>query len=107
MVQAAQDTVKQGLQPPKTPTDVLKAFKDADEKLRPLPIGWHLDAADWQLPKSSGEWGRRVLNAIIIIAGWLVTALALSLGAPFWFDLLTKFINIRGAGPKPKRADDK
>lgn len=34
--------------------------------------------------------------------GWLITALAISLGAPFWFDLLNKFVNIRGAGPKPK-----
>jgi hypothetical protein len=25
----------------------------------------------------------------------------LSLGAPFWFDMLNKFINIRSAGGKP------
>lgn len=30
--------------------------------------------------------------------GWLVTALAISLGAPFWFDMLRKLINIRNAG---------
>jgi hypothetical protein len=39
------------------------------------------------------------------VLGWFVTGLALSLGAPFWFDLLGKFMNIRGAGPKPDRAD--
>jgi len=33
--------------------------------------------------------------------GWLITALAISLGAPFWFDLLSKLIQIRGAGTKP------
>ncbi|MEP6674686.1 MAG: hypothetical protein ABJA78_06015 [Ferruginibacter sp.] len=33
--------------------------------------------------------------------GWLLTALAISLGAPFWFDLLNKFVQIRGTGPKP------
>lgn len=27
--------------------------------------------------------------------GWLITALAVSLGAPFWFDLLNKFIVVR------------
>lgn len=27
--------------------------------------------------------------------GWLITALAISLGAPFWFDLLNKLINLR------------
>ena len=40
-------------------------------------------------------------------AGWFMTGLALSLGAPFWFDLLSKFVNIRGAGVKPERQDAK
>lgn len=34
--------------------------------------------------------------------GFLLTALALSLGAPFWFDLLKKFISLRGTGIKPE-----
>jgi len=29
------------------------------------------------------------------LAGWLITALALSLGAPFWFDLLNKLMKLR------------
>jgi hypothetical protein len=32
------------------------------------------------------------------LIGWLVTALAISLGAPFWFDLLNKLVKMRGAG---------
>ena len=40
-------------------------------------------------------------------AGWFATGLALSLGAPFWFDLLSKFMNLRGAGVKPDRRDAK
>ena len=32
------------------------------------------------------------------ILGWLITAMALTLGAPFWFDLLKQLVNIRGAG---------
>jgi hypothetical protein len=35
------------------------------------------------------------------IWGWLCTFLAAALGAPFWFNLLGKFINVRGAGAKP------
>jgi len=35
------------------------------------------------------------------ILGWFITAIAISFGAPFWFDLLGKFINIRVAGAKP------
>jgi len=33
--------------------------------------------------------------------GWLITALAISLGSPFWFDILSKIINLRSAGQKP------
>jgi hypothetical protein len=40
-------------------------------------------------------WGYRK------VLGILVSALAASLGAPFWFDVLSKFINIRSAGLRP------
>ena len=40
------------------------------------------------------------------LAGLLVTAGALSLGAPFWFDLLNKLVNLRAAGKKPKTPEE-
>jgi hypothetical protein len=33
--------------------------------------------------------------------GWVLTAFAISLGAPFWFDLLNKVIKMRSTGNKP------
>ena len=36
------------------------------------------------------------------LVGWLLTALAASLGAPFWFDVLNKFISIRSVGKAPE-----
>jgi hypothetical protein len=39
-------------------------------------------------------------GGIETLAGWIITALAIMLGAPFWFDLLGKLISIRGAGKK-------
>jgi hypothetical protein len=36
------------------------------------------------------------------LIGLLLTALAISLGAPFWFDLLNKVISIRAAGRSPE-----
>jgi len=33
--------------------------------------------------------------------GWLLTAIAVSMGAPFWFDLLSKFTSIRASGDPP------
>lgn len=46
--------------------------------------------------------GKDVLAIILKILGWLMTALAISLGAPFWFDLLNKLMNIRSSGRKPE-----
>jgi hypothetical protein len=45
-------------------------------------------------------------GGIFTIAGWLITALAVCMGAPFWFDLLNKVIRLRSAGVKPA-TDDK
>lgn len=39
-------------------------------------------------------------GGIETILGWLLTAWALCLGAPFWFDLLNKLISMRGTGTK-------
>lgn len=35
------------------------------------------------------------------LLGWLITVYAISLGAPFWFGLLQKLVNIRSAGDAP------
>ncbi len=36
--------------------------------------------------------------------GWALSILALSAGAPFWFDILKKLVNLRTTGPKPQPA---
>lgn len=38
------------------------------------------------------------------IIGWLTTALSISLGATFWFDILKKLVNVRASGPAPTQA---
>lgn len=57
----------------------------------PLGLGW--DKVDFN-NMDTYAWVTKIL-------GWLVTALAISLGAPFWFDLLRKMVNIRASGAKP------
>jgi hypothetical protein len=37
------------------------------------------------------------------VAGWVLTALAGTLGATYWFQVLSKAINIRDSGRKPAR----
>ena len=39
------------------------------------------------------------------LTGWVVTALALSLGAPFWFDLLNRLMKLRGSVATPTSDD--
>ena len=39
--------------------------------------------------------------------GWIFTAMAVSLGAPFWFDILNRIINARTAGKKPVEEEKK
>jgi hypothetical protein len=44
---------------------------------------------------------------IILIAGYLATAFAVMLGAPFWFDLLSKLMVVRSTvKPKQKSPDE-
>ena len=63
--------------------DVVDAISTAS-----LPIGWS------EFPKPD-QWPT-------VIMGWLITAFAVSMGAPFWFDLLNKVINVRASGKAPE-----
>lgn len=70
-----------------------------------LPIGWVWDASPSQIkngqaiPRGVGEGFDRLLQHF---AGWLITILAATLGAPFWFDMLNRIISIRSAGKAPE-----
>src|SRR6185437_5527825 len=69
-------------------------------------IGWDMPCAPHRrlfgsmrgaaAPSGCGSAGASIL-------GLLLTAIALSLGAPFWFDLLNKVTNVRRAGSPPAR----
>jgi len=67
-----------------------------------LPVGW----ADAQLAYFRDDDGNWLVSRIsLALFGWLLTALAGSLGAPFWFDTLNRFINVRGNGRAPEEGD--
>ena len=56
-----------------------------------VPMGWSGDAKpDW----SGSGW-------VSAVGGWLLTVLAISLGAPFWFDALGRISRLRSSG-KPE-----
>lgn len=80
---------------------LVDAVQGRNEWLGKLPIGWpeRPDGTDSspfsRLSPSAWHW---VSHAF----GWLLTALAISLGAPFWFDLLNKVVNLRHGMGKPE-----
>jgi len=46
-------------------------------------------------------------KCLLLFLGWLITALAMSLGAPFWFDLLNKLMKLRSSVSTPSNAQNK
>jgi hypothetical protein len=59
-----------------------------------IPIGWQ------GAPAGPVEWIAKVL-------GLLVSTVAIAQGAPFWFDLLGKLLNVRMTGKKPATTEEK
>jgi hypothetical protein len=94
-----------------------------------LPIGWNVpgatqdatglaairlvkDSADawpgaiWP-PWDRAAWARWLAALDRHMLGWILTILAVSLGAPFWFDMLNRVVAIRSAGKAPEEAPKK
>jgi hypothetical protein len=75
---------------------VQKIFGTENPDFRQWP-GW-----TWQGEKFL-QWLPKWLDTIgYHFIGWVLTAIAVSLGAPFWFDLLSRFVAIRATGDLPE-----
>lgn len=61
-----------------------------------LPVGWPRSGLAIELDKGA-FW----IEVLLMAAGWLATAMACTLGAPFWFDSLSRLVRLRGAGGAP------
>lgn len=79
-----------------TTTSTTPTVEDSVEEVRKridaarataLPLGWNGE----NKPKDDLGW-------VVKLLGLVVTAFALTLGAPFWFDLLGRFASLRGTG---------
>ena len=95
---------------------------DAALKSNELPIGW-FELAGSQSENAASNSENAVSNSenatnnsenatsnivkIILydILGIVITGFAIMMGAPFWFDLLKKIVNVRNAGPKPRSSN--
>ena len=75
-----------------------------------LPIGWATVAACadarpacnwWQARGITSTTGNSAWQILLVVVGFLITIVALTPGARFWFDLLGKLGTLRSTGPKP------
>src|SRR3569833_269440 len=101
LVTAAELQTKAGV--PATPQ-----VADGSKKLGELqlPIGWSSCAySNKRLYDPSGkftgkcdgsQWEISLLGFMVL--GWVIVALAVMQGAPFWFDLMSQLISLRGSG---------
>ncbi|HUB98706.1 MAG TPA: hypothetical protein VMS11_02670 [Solirubrobacterales bacterium] len=91
VVTGAEGAAQQGGEPETTG----KAAETAVGNLETLklPIFWADDNLPWNSWQAFGE----------CLLGWLITAVAISLGAPFWFDALGKISKLRTSGAKPQQ----
>lgn len=87
-------------------------------QLRRIPMGWSNTTAPLSWFRTSGQPiayndespldqynqlrnKRSVWNYLLWFFGILMTAIMTCFGAPFWFDILAKFVNIRRSGTRP------
>jgi hypothetical protein len=73
------------------------------ESVRDFPIGWE-----------PGRFTQHAITRHVELFGWtglltklfglIMTVFAISLGAPFWFDMLSKFVRVSATGVEPKPA---
>jgi len=113
-VQALKNHVSDTLAP--GDTTLLAAIQSDVESIRKqqqqlaalrLPIGWNCSDEEAQQNSSSNTKNAEAKDSddqpwYVTLIGWLITAIAVSLGAPFWFDTLNKLVNLRSSGRKPE-----
>lgn len=88
-------------------------------KILGLPMGWNPPAVPTvfaeQCAATRRTRGDKAVSCtdphfgdvLLMILGWMVTAVAASLGAPFWFDALSRLAKLRSAGGRPSDADER
>jgi len=85
--------------------DCLNNIDSALDDFSSLPVGWSGSnvKAQWRLPRNLRDelaWLGWLWTLVKFIIGLLLTTIAIGMGAPFWFELLGKFINVRNTGKR-------
>lgn len=64
-----------------------------------LPLGWTDTNLRQQAITQRG--GFPLFKYLSMFAGWVLSGVAIAMGAPFWFDILNKIVNVRNSGKSP------
>jgi len=59
--------------------------------------------ANLQEPINSKPKSFPLFKYLGMFFGWVVSGIAIAMGAPFWFDILNKIVNVRNSGKSPTR----
>ncbi|MEG4044535.1 hypothetical protein [Microcoleus sp. Pol17_C1] len=81
-------------------TSLTKVQQDVNRALDnnvPLPLGWSEQNSLKRDKQRNLLWPALMEK----LFGWILSGVAISMGAGFWFEALNKIINIRNAGKKP------
>jgi hypothetical protein len=71
----------------------VSAFNDVTDSTL-LPVGWkHSIPEYWATLKTNRR--ESLWRCLTLLSGWILTGVAISLGAPFWFDTLNRFMVVR------------
>ncbi len=74
--------------------------------LNKFPIGWKCTKPDKNTLIENVCFVEN-FSGIPTIVGWLISIIACSFGAPFWFGLLNKVVALRGSGKAPLKPGEK
>ncbi len=82
------------------------SYADIEAEIELFPVGWKC-AKDSEDTLIENICFSENFHGISTIIGWLITIIACSFGAPFWFGLLNKVVALRGSGKAPVKPGEK
>ncbi|MFI5456576.1 MAG: hypothetical protein ACHRXM_14100 [Isosphaerales bacterium] len=113
VVAAAEKTAKEGPESANKPTVAVLNQSLDDSR---LPLWWTKESLSVFWPNETevrsttalktlyrSPW---LLGLVLKVLGLLISILAVSMGAPFWFDVLNKMVNVRLVGKRPETSVD-
>lgn len=72
-------------------------------KAEQLPIGWKNSSQFLEIINPS----KNPIGFAYNLLGWIISGFAIMMGAPFWFDILKHFVNVRNAAPQSDNKEAK